>query len=266
MTAGRFLVTLAEILRRSAEQGEALSNWHSVISALRLRTAPYLTGAALAAAENLWQQARVTIGETVQRVQAYRRLQAEEQSLRLSALTQALSTAITVPELADLLAGALPSLGITSSYLALYEQPAAPASLARLVGAHDEHGRLSLPAGGRPFEARRLVPDDLLPADRRLSLVVEPLYFRQDHLGFVLFEADARHEELYEILRGQISAALNAPSSTRATSSCTARPTRRAQRPTWPGRRPRKVSGWPKKPTCSRAASWLWSVTSCAPR
>ncbi len=205
---GPFLVALAEILRRSAEKGESLSNWHSVISALRLRTRPYLAGPALAAAENLWQQARVTIGETVQRVQAYRRLQAEEQSWRLAEVTQALSTAITVPELADLLAGALPSLGIASSYLALYEQPEAPANLAWLVGAHAEDSRPPLEAGGRSFDARRLVPEGLLPAGRRYSLVVEPLYFRQDQLGFVLFEADARQEELYEILRGQISAAL----------------------------------------------------------
>jgi signal transduction histidine kinase/DNA-binding LacI/PurR family transcriptional regulator/AraC-like DNA-binding protein len=205
---GPFLAALAEFLRRSAEKGENLSNWHSVISALRLRMQPCLAEPARTAAENLWQQARVTVGETVQRVQAYRRLQAEEQSWRLAEVTQALSTAITVPELADLLAGALPSLGIAGSYLALYEQPEEPANVARLVGAYGEHGRLSLEAGGLPFDARRLVPEGLLPAGHRFSLVVEPLYFRQDQLGFVLFEADPGQEELYEILRGQISAAI----------------------------------------------------------
>ena len=45
-------------------------------------------------------------------------------------------------------------------------------------------------------------------AERRHSLVVEPLYFRQDQLGFVLFEADPGKEEVYELLRGQISGAL----------------------------------------------------------
>ena len=38
--------------------------------------------------------------------------------------------------------------------------------------------------------------------------MVEPLYFRQDQLGFVLFEADPGQEEVYELLRGQISGAL----------------------------------------------------------
>ena len=66
------------------------------------------------------------IGETAQRVQAYRLLQTEEQARTLGAINQMLSTAIDLPELTEILARALPQLGIPSCYLALYEDPATP--------------------------------------------------------------------------------------------------------------------------------------------
>ena len=39
-------------------------------------------------------------------------------------------------------------------------------------------------------------------------MVVEPLYFREDHLGLVLFEVGPREGMVYEVLRGQLSSAL----------------------------------------------------------
>ena len=69
----------------------------------------------------------VMVGETAQRVQAYRvLLQAEEQARTLGAINQMLSTAIDLPELTEILARALPQLGIPSGYLALEPEPGRP--------------------------------------------------------------------------------------------------------------------------------------------
>jgi signal transduction histidine kinase/AraC-like DNA-binding protein len=148
------------------------------------------------------------IGETAQRVQAFQMLQAEEQMRTLGAINQALSTAIDLPELTEILADALPRFGIPSCYLALYENPEDPTGFCRLIVAYDRQGRIALEAEGRRFPARQLVPEGLLRPDQRHSLVVEPLYFREDQLGFVIFEADPGKEEVYELLRGQISGAI----------------------------------------------------------
>jgi C4-dicarboxylate-specific signal transduction histidine kinase len=48
----------------------------------------------------------------------------------------------------------------------------------------------------------------MLPVDRRYTFVVEPLFFKEDQLGFVLFEMGPREGAIYEALRQQISAAL----------------------------------------------------------
>jgi hypothetical protein len=47
-----------------------------------------------------------------------------------------------------------------------------------------------------------------LPLDREHAFVVEPLFFKQDHLGFALFELGPSEGRVYESLRDQVSAAL----------------------------------------------------------
>jgi signal transduction histidine kinase/CheY-like chemotaxis protein len=48
----------------------------------------------------------------------------------------------------------------------------------------------------------------LLASDRQHNLLVEPLFFRDDQLGYAIFEATPPDEAIYEILGGQISASL----------------------------------------------------------
>ena len=102
----------------------------------------------------------------------------------------------------------MPRLDIPRFCLSLYEDPATPADWSHFIVAGDERGRLDLDLRPRRFPSCQLAPPGWLPRDRRYSLVVEPLYFREDQLGFMLFEADPDREEVYEVLAGQISSTL----------------------------------------------------------
>jgi signal transduction histidine kinase/DNA-binding LacI/PurR family transcriptional regulator/AraC-like DNA-binding protein/CheY-like chemotaxis protein len=207
-TGGRFLATLERALEAALTTDDHVAAWQDIISALRRGVLPYLDRRAQHLAEDLISQARVLIGEVVQRAQAYLQLQEERQSATLSEIGQALITTFDIDTLADVLAERLPLIGIKSCYLALYENPAAPLEQARLVLAFTEQGRVALEASGRLFPSCELVPDDLLPQNRRYSMVVEPLYFREDQIGFVLLEIGPRDGSIYEVLRGYISSAL----------------------------------------------------------
>ncbi|HLF02430.1 MAG TPA: ATP-binding protein, partial [Anaerolineales bacterium] len=167
-----------------------------------------LDHSAQAKAEDLFEQARVMIGEAAQRAQAYRQFQAERQAETLRDIGQALITTFDVDKLTDALADRLPGIGIASCYLALYETPAVSLKQAQLVLAYTERGRVPLGPGGRSFPACQLAPPDLLPADRPFSLVVEPLHFRDEPIGFILFEIGPLDGAIYEVLRGHISSAL----------------------------------------------------------
>jgi signal transduction histidine kinase/AraC-like DNA-binding protein/CheY-like chemotaxis protein len=143
-----------------------------------------------------------------QRAQAYQQLQAEQQAEILRDIGQALITTFDIDKLTDVLAQRLPQIGISSCYLALYEHPSESLEQARLVLSYTEQGRVDLGPHGRRFPSRQLVPADLLPQRRRYSLVIEPISFRAEQIGFVLFEIGPRDGTIYEVLRGQISSAL----------------------------------------------------------
>ena len=89
----------------------------------------------------------------------------------------------------EIIARELPRLNIAGCYLSLYEDPQSPTAGARLVLAYNKQGQMALEDGGRRFPSHHLVPADVLPVENAYSLVVEPLYFRKEQLGFAVFEA-----------------------------------------------------------------------------
>jgi len=214
---GVFLVELEGILHQVVAEGGDVPAWQGAISALRRYALPCLVGEeALARAENLCQQARVVIGETAQRVQAYRGLRAEQQAQTLREIGEMLITTVEVKDLMDVMARELPRLGIPGCYVSLYERSSAavrpreqlPAEFSRLVLAYNQGGRLAQEASGQLFPSCQLVPDGVLRGEKRYSLVGVPLHFREEPLGFALFEMGPRDGVIYEALRGQISSAL----------------------------------------------------------
>jgi PAS domain S-box-containing protein len=205
-SAGLFLQELDEMLRQVGTLGGNVEAWQSGLSVLRRGLLPYLEGEAWA--DDLWQQMRVMMGQAAKRIQAYQTLQAEQQVQALRQLSQALITTFEITDLMNVLAEDLPHLGIPSCYLSLYEDPKQPVEGSRLVLAYTEQGRIALEPGGRRFPSPQLVPEGLWPQGRRYTYVVEALYFREDQLGFVLFEVGPRDGAIYDVLRGEISSAL----------------------------------------------------------
>ena len=113
-------------------------------------------------------------------------------------------------QLSDVLAERLSSLDIPSVYLVTYEQPtdAEVPEIARLRLAYTDQKCAALEPDGLRFSTDQVIPPDFLPQGRRYSLVVEPLYFQDKSLGYVVFEIGPRQGNLYELLRNNLSSAL----------------------------------------------------------
>lgn len=209
---GTFLTTLDTILRQVVKNGGDVASWQGALSALRQYALPCLASSGtMLQAENLWQQARVLTGEMAQRAQAYRRLQEGQLDRTVREIGQALITTFDTTELTSAVARNLPRLGIPRCYLSLYAGQGVPAERSRLIVAYDEYGRIELEENGRIFPSRELAPDGLLSRDgahERYTMVVEPLYLREDQFGFVLFEIGPQEGYIYETLRGYLSSAL----------------------------------------------------------
>jgi DNA-binding LacI/PurR family transcriptional regulator/PAS domain-containing protein len=210
-TPGIFLRELDDILRQVAVSGDVMV-WQNAISGLRRQVVTCLVDEEilLRRAEDLWQQARVMISDFVKRVEGYKTLQVERQAQLINALERDLINTVDIPEMMDVLAHNLPKLGISSCYLSLYQNPKQSLAESRLLLAYDKRGRRKVKETDLVFPSTQLAPNKMFHTKKTYSLVVEPLYFREDQQGFILFESEELPGELYDTLREQISSALQA--------------------------------------------------------
>ncbi|MBN1889045.1 MAG: substrate-binding domain-containing protein [Thermoflexales bacterium] len=126
-------------------------------------------------------------------------------------LGQRLLSTLNIADLMDALAEDLPRLGIRSAYLSLYQDPPAyefPQPVpqwSRLILAYNSQGRSVLPPEGLRFPTQELLPQDFCMFAEARGMVVEPLYFQREQIGFALFEIGAKDDVAYEILRRYLS-------------------------------------------------------------
>ncbi|MDH7487139.1 MAG: substrate-binding domain-containing protein [Anaerolineae bacterium] len=214
---GRFLTTLDKILLQAADVRDGFAACQGMLSELREQMLPHLAGDLhkLSHAESLWHQARVLIGERAWRAQADADSRASQRADRLQALSRALTVARDIPELMDILAAELPAMGIASCAVALYEDPQTPTGACRLMLAYDERGRVSLLPGGEVWSAPILASGGLLAEGKsrrgrilQHSVVVQPLYYRDEQLGFLMLDGSGLEGQVYRVLQEQISSAL----------------------------------------------------------
>jgi signal transduction histidine kinase/DNA-binding LacI/PurR family transcriptional regulator/AraC-like DNA-binding protein/ActR/RegA family two-component response regulator len=210
-----FLSTLNEVLGKVTEEGGVVEQWQEPLSVLRRSILPYLMDEkTITTADNLWHQARVMVGEMAWRAQARQRLRSEEIERLLQALWAALVTSLDMEELMATLARELPHLGIPRGYVVLYEDPEKPVAQARLALGYDEKGKISLSGEEGSFISSALLPEVAWQRIEPYCFLVEALYFRDEPLGFVVFETGvpgkALDKKLFQALRIQISSAVKA--------------------------------------------------------
>ncbi len=207
-----FLNALRKLIQQTADAGQDLDQLQDILSMVRQRILPTLKDPqTVLTAETLGQQMRLMIAETTRRVQAYEDMLKERQTRQLNEVSQALITAFEIEGLMTVLARELPGLGIPGCYLSLYEDIQNPLAWSRLRLAYDAASQEKpdvLAGRGERFASSLLVPEGRLPQERRYSFVIQPLNFRKEQLGFVMFEVGPRDGEVYGTLVGQLSSAI----------------------------------------------------------
>ncbi len=159
------------------------------------------------------------MSEEVEHTLLKRIFQQEQLAILYRETSAGLIAASNMSELLQSFVQALPRLSIPACYIALYANPAEPAGEMRLILAYDQNRRVELPPDGLHYPAAKIIPDEFFPQARAVSLLVEPIYFQQVALGFIVFEVsgingesiDAQHSvdgQRYETLREQLGSAL----------------------------------------------------------
>jgi len=211
--AGLYATTLDHLLGEVVAAGDDVAAWQGLVSALRRLLLPALASDPLrwVQAEDLWHEARILIADLAERAQAQYRLRGERLARALTESSANLLATQKLPALLPAIAEQLPRLGIAGAWLVLFEGEARPAQRARLSLAYDEAapGATAASVGTGPLlESGELIPAAARPAGRRLAVVVEPLFFHEQALGFLALEIGPREGLVYESLGEQVSSAL----------------------------------------------------------
>ncbi len=201
-----FLVTLRRLLQDTVAAEQPPSDWHQLI--MRMRRVLYFNESdQQLSVENLWQQAHVLISATARQALAHRHWQTTIKMQTLQEIAQRLITTFDLDEFAAVIQSELPRLDIQGCFVVLFEPDTTVT--ARMVAAYTTDGQTIRPADRLTFPTRDLVPPELIVGDERQNLVVEPLYFQNEQLGFVIFQAATTVSgAIFEALRSYISSAL----------------------------------------------------------
>lgn len=207
----RHVQALVMILQDADQEA---TSWHNVISILRRHALAGISDKqATLKAENLFQQARMLVGELSQRAQAFYRLKLEQQEEILQGFSFAMAPTMSMADVGNAVEENFPRMGIEQFYMLLYHDtarpepvPLPPSRSYNLLMRYDETG-LQMPENQEARPTGVLIPE-LTPKDRRYTAVVMPLSLAKNRFGFIWMEMGPADWEVYARVRNLISSAL----------------------------------------------------------
>lgn len=209
----KMVQSMVEVLQRNNYDPTV---WNNVISMFRryaLGGIPSNT-ATMLRAENLFQQARLLVGELSQRAQAYRRLQFEQKEEALGNFSFSMAPAMTLEGIGEAITKNFPMLGLERLYVMFYSDVNAPGSVSspppesyRLLLQYDQN-KFDIPHEKSRLATGRLVPRGKTPEDHRYDAIVMPLTLASNRFGFMWVEMGSADWDVYVRLKNLLSSAL----------------------------------------------------------
>jgi methyl-accepting chemotaxis protein/DNA-binding LacI/PurR family transcriptional regulator len=187
-----------------------LENWQEILSTMRWHYAATSRGRLLSdnTFEEIFNQSRVFSAEITEQKQIRENMDLDGDYVTLLRTINTLITTFDMDGLLDVLVKELqPKLNIPGIYLVTFEDTEWPAQTGRLILAANDNGRIDTGVEGILFPVDRLLPDNILDNNKRHNLLVAPLYFREENLGYVIFDV-VRMSGFYGPLTTQIASAL----------------------------------------------------------
>lgn len=216
-TNGNLLVLFENLINQFVITRETKHDWHNILLIMQAAIRKHLPQISAYSLEMIFYPAHIIISEAVKRREGFKRIQLRRKLLQLRGFTQETNSTYHMTELLKIIAERLPELGIPGCYLILYQTPAhwvrsethrLPKN-SKLIMAYDQTGWFISEDNAKVFPTRDIYPSGVIPAEKRFTLIAQPLYNRTQHFGFLLSELGVREEMVYNTAQEQISTALH---------------------------------------------------------
>lgn len=215
---GELIKTINFLFARNMETEEdVLAFWQRVLYSLYNHIQVHINDSSLLNLLSLIiQQGHISLADFRQKFPVYNYTQFLDRLLNIRIIIQRLITTFNYGLLIDVLSSYLPSLSVTSCFIALYEGKMVPyrdfaswnlPGEACLIFAYDDDTRLEIDSGNRIFPSRDLVPPNIALDNHRHTYLIYPIFFRENQFGFILIEYPAKDIMIYDLIREQISSA-----------------------------------------------------------
>lgn len=215
--SGNFLVLFENLVNKYVFTRENEHDWHNILLVIQTMIGKHLPQISAFHLEMIFYAAHIIVSEAVQRREGFKRIQLGRRLQQLRGFTHGMNSTYTIADLLKIIAVRLPDMGIPGCYLILYQTPLrqSPKGIrklpktSKLVLAYDQTGWFITDDNPKVFPTRDIFPNDLIPADKRFTLIAQPLFNRTQHFGFLLSELGIREEIVYNTVQEQISTALH---------------------------------------------------------
>ncbi|NLN63042.1 MAG: GGDEF domain-containing protein [Myxococcales bacterium] len=171
-------------------------------------------------AADILQQAGALVREHRLRIVEDQHYQADMFQLTIRETSQNIITSFEVRRVLDTISDAFPKIRINSAVLALYNQNSRnpgisatewsfPRNARLLLGFNQRKGIVNYNRGQQVFETAALAPDGILESDKANNYIFMPLFFHDEHFGFMLVEyQEGAPLFMFEELRLHVSSSL----------------------------------------------------------
>ncbi|MBY9005436.1 MAG: substrate-binding domain-containing protein [Candidatus Lokiarchaeota archaeon] len=206
-----FLIELEKNLKISSLKNDDLDYWNDVISEMRKIYIPYIltNKELLVSVENLFHKSRILIGETEKRIQTYKNYFDDRRNLSFLGCVEDFHLAHKIPRLIKIITQNIKYLGLRSCYLSLFEDPSDPYKNSKILLAFDDRGIIDLDKNEKVFPTSLLVPNKIIPSNRRYEWIIESLRSHEGkQYGFVILEPIEREDIKFGRISFHLSASL----------------------------------------------------------
>jgi signal transduction histidine kinase/CheY-like chemotaxis protein len=164
-------------------------------------------------AEEIFHSARVAVSEMIRRQDVEAGIRASRLAASFRRLGTRLISSFGLAPLLTMLHDSLKEMGLPSFYLCLYDTmqeyrfPNPLPEWSRLIFAM-KGDEVSIDAVGKRFKTEILLPEGLWDRDSRSDLILIPLIFHTQHIGYSISEFGPLERNLYTALMEELSSAI----------------------------------------------------------
>lgn len=195
-------------LMQAVEKNRDVDCWQDIITLIRHHCSPlFSTREIINKAENLFHQLRLLVNEIHISQKNRNTIKTRDQTDQITQVGESLANAIENKELRRVIYETFPTLGIKNFIFSEFTDSENLEQARLIASVRDGKNRELADTDEIVYPVRQIFPDNISRFNSKINFVI-PLIFRENRLGFIVFEKYEGIQTIYTLLAGQLSRSL----------------------------------------------------------